>query len=64
VIHPGGQPIYIAGHHVQLDLVKATCAGRCAKIDFSAWIFAVPRNSRREVEDTREILEIRSYSTA
>src|SRR5882672_12790509 len=59
VIHTGTQTREIATHDVQFDLVESSGAGCSAKVDLSAWIFALFGNPRREIENARQILSVR-----
>ena len=62
MIHAGIQALETAGHNVQLDLVESSGTGCGAKVDFSAWRSALFGNPRREIEDARQILEVRYRS--
>ena len=47
----------VASHDVQFDLVECSGAGCGAKVDFSGGMFSLFGNSRREVQDARQVLE-------
>src|SRR5271169_770927 len=59
VIHACIQAREIVSHDVQLDLVEGPGAGCGAKTDFSAWMYALFGNPRREIENARQILKVR-----
>jgi hypothetical protein len=50
----------VASHDVQLDLVQGSGAGCGAKVDFSARVFVLFGNPRREIENARQILKVRN----
>jgi hypothetical protein len=59
VVDAGIQAREIGSHDIQLDLVEGSSTGCGAKVDFSAWRSALFGNPRREIEDARQILEVR-----
>jgi hypothetical protein len=62
VVDAGIQAREIGSHDIQLDLVEGSSTGCGAKVDFSAWRSALFGNPRREIEDARQILEVRYRS--
>ena len=48
----------VASHDVQFDLVEGSGAGCGAKVDYSPRMLALFGNSRREVKDARQILDV------
>src|SRR5450755_4576709 len=48
----------VASHDVQLNLVESSGAGCGAKVDYSPRMLALFGNSRGEVQDARQILDV------
>jgi len=59
VIYARVQAREVASHDIQFDLVESSGAGCGAKVDYSPRMFSLLGNSRREVQDTRQIREVR-----